>query len=266
MKVFDFKAQKPELEVPKWMQSWIEQQVGKSGEAIAKLLESHGVPAVIAGPLGQKIEDALANVARHNAVGMFVPKSFNVDNRLVEAAITARRTPAGHTPSTKPTVPTNKRSGWPFAGKQQPADRIAALERRVAELEVQVARLEGAKGGGDLAPAAGGYGSLSLTCHTWNQGRARVEVNGMLIAIFDDNRDLDLTPFLVPGRRNKVAMSFEPAKGAKLENLTATLSGTLPGQDKAIQFYSLVCAQGRVSDAIEFPVAPASRETSAARL
>lgn len=89
--VIDFQKKDPELKLPKWMQDYIKAKVAESGEGIATALTAYGVPEPLAKLLGGLAEKELAKIADRNTVGVFMPKSFDVDNRLVDAAIAARR-------------------------------------------------------------------------------------------------------------------------------------------------------------------------------
>lgn len=89
--VFQFEDKEPELKVPAWLQKSLVAKAGSSGPGIAALLSSYGVPEVIAVPIGNKIAAELAKATERNTVGYYLPKEFDFDNRLLEAAVVARR-------------------------------------------------------------------------------------------------------------------------------------------------------------------------------
>ncbi len=89
--IFQFEDKEPELKVPTWMQKMIVAEVGSTGPAIAAGLAYWGVPEVIAVPLGEKIAAELAKATERNTVGYYLPKDFDFDNRLLNAALRARR-------------------------------------------------------------------------------------------------------------------------------------------------------------------------------
>ena len=128
--IFQFEDKEPELKVPAWLQQSLVAKAGSSGPAIASLLASYGVPEVIAVPIGNTIAAELAKATERNTVGYYLPKEFDFDNRLLNAAVAARRvyeeerkmdptkTPekgAGTTPpkgkGTEPPVPPVKKTG-----------------------------------------------------------------------------------------------------------------------------------------------------------
>ncbi len=90
--VISFANKEPELVMPKWMQDYLKVQAGATGPAIAKYLESEGVPKELAAKIGQKVAEALVAGVERN-VAAFMPKSYDIDNRLVRAAIRAKKAP-----------------------------------------------------------------------------------------------------------------------------------------------------------------------------
>ena len=88
--IFEFTDKEPELKVPAWLQKSLVAKAGSSGPAIASLLASYGVPEVIAMPIGNKIAAELAKATERNTVGYYLPKDFDFDNRLLNAAVAAR--------------------------------------------------------------------------------------------------------------------------------------------------------------------------------
>ncbi len=88
--VISFANVQPELVMPKWMQESLRKQAGASGPAIALALQAYGVPMPLAQILGSKIAEVLTKGLLRNVAG-FIPKSYDVDNRLVQAAVKARK-------------------------------------------------------------------------------------------------------------------------------------------------------------------------------
>lgn len=89
--VISFANQQPELVMPKWMQTYLKGKAGESGPAISMYLQNQfGVPAPLANMVGSKVSEVLTKGVERN-VAAFIPKSYDVDNRLVRAAINARK-------------------------------------------------------------------------------------------------------------------------------------------------------------------------------
>lgn len=88
--VIRFDKVQPELVMPKWMQDELKKQAGESGPAIATLLQRYGVPLPLAQMIGSKVAEVLTKGVQRN-VAAFMPKAYDVDNRLVAAAIKARK-------------------------------------------------------------------------------------------------------------------------------------------------------------------------------
>lgn len=95
--VISFANKEPELVMPEWMQTYLKVQAGASGVAIAAFLQGYGVPAPIAAAIGSKVAEELTQTVQRN-VKAFIPKSYDVDNRIVRVAIKARQE-AGIRPS-----------------------------------------------------------------------------------------------------------------------------------------------------------------------
>lgn len=89
--IFQFEDKEPELKVPTWLQKTLVAEAGSTGPAIAAGLANYGVPEVIAKPIGDKIAAELAKATERNTVGYYLPKDFDFDNRLLNAAVAARR-------------------------------------------------------------------------------------------------------------------------------------------------------------------------------
>jgi hypothetical protein len=89
--IFRFADKEPEILVPDWLQKALVAQAGSSGPAIAAVLTTYGVPEVVAKPIGDKIAAELAKATERNTVGYYLPKEFDYDNKLLNAAVTARR-------------------------------------------------------------------------------------------------------------------------------------------------------------------------------
>lgn len=106
--IFRFEDHQPEILVPAWLQKMLVGQAASSGPAIAGLLSSYGVPEIVAKPLGDKIAAELAKATQRNTVGYYLPKEFDYDNRLVDAAVIARR--AHKAEQSKPLDPVGKKT------------------------------------------------------------------------------------------------------------------------------------------------------------
>lgn len=88
--VISFAGKEPELVMPKWMQSYLKAKAGESGPAVSQYLQTQGVPALVADQLGKKVAEVLTKGVERN-VATFIPKEYDVDNRLVRGAIQARK-------------------------------------------------------------------------------------------------------------------------------------------------------------------------------
>ena len=92
--IVSFADVEPELVMPPWMQSYLKTTAGNSDKAIAAYLTSVGVPAPLAALIGTKVAAVLSKGVARN-VAAFMPKRYDIDNRLIEEAIKAREA-AGH--------------------------------------------------------------------------------------------------------------------------------------------------------------------------
>ncbi len=88
--LISFAKTEPELVMPAWMQTYLKAQAGQSGQAISVYLQGQGVPAPLADAIGSKVSEQLTKAVQRN-VAAFIPKSYDVDNRIVAAALKARR-------------------------------------------------------------------------------------------------------------------------------------------------------------------------------
>jgi hypothetical protein len=79
----------PDFVLPDWLAAQVKAEVKEqTKEAISGFLQSKGVPALIADQIGAKIA---SKVAERVPVAISFPKQFDVDNRLIELAIEAKR-------------------------------------------------------------------------------------------------------------------------------------------------------------------------------
>ncbi|MFZ5827913.1 MAG: hypothetical protein ACOY94_26715 [Bacillota bacterium] len=83
---------RPEIRLPNWLLEFYKAtEPALTTSCAAYLSTSWGIPAVVAGPLCGAVAKWVEG--RLPLVAMFIPKEFDVDNRLIEAAIRARRAP-----------------------------------------------------------------------------------------------------------------------------------------------------------------------------
>jgi hypothetical protein len=101
--VLEFDNKEPDLKVPTWLQDYLKGKVSESGEAISMYMQNQwGVPKPVADVIGNKVEAELMKATERNIVGYNIPKKFDIDNRLVEGAIEARRARAASPSTTTP--------------------------------------------------------------------------------------------------------------------------------------------------------------------
>lgn len=260
--VIEVDVGQPELRLPPFMQDWIMAQVGKTGEAIAAFLVTKGVPAPLAKILGDRVEQALADLYDRNLVGVYIPKSYDVDNRLVEAAVLALQNEGSSdwlrgrgklaAPASGPGIGFGHRDASPDRLPAPVAARIAELEERVALLEAMLANLMGPGGADGNAVVARGYERVWIEITNWSKHEVRVQVNGLLTGIYHANRTLDLSPFLVKGKVNSIA--FECIADDRSMDVEVTIYGTLPGSDEQITMFDFRTAKDRLADGIQLPI------------
>lgn len=87
--IVSFAKLEPELVMPGWMQKYLKQMAGDSDVAITAYLTSLGVPAPVAAFIGSKAAEALGKGVVRN-IATFIPKSYDIDNRLIDVALKAR--------------------------------------------------------------------------------------------------------------------------------------------------------------------------------
>lgn len=276
--VVDFEDVEPELKIPPFLQDWLQTQVGKTSDAVSVALVAEGVPPIIAEQLGRLAEQALQGLYDRNKVGVFLPKSYDVDNRLVETAVLAKRgvfrpeklretgaglpAPGGYGTrgadgATAPGAPGSGRASDPVP-HPSPVDapELEALEARIAELEARVAELErrlsttvGVGGPGGSEVTGRGYEGITLQYYSISgAAEIQVAVNDLLVGIYTENNTLDLTPYLVGGRMNKISYVATDGSGK------ITINGRLAGVDQNMKLYDVSLSQERSSDGITIPI------------
>jgi hypothetical protein len=97
------RGKQPDFVLPPWMLEYVKKNIKdpKNAQEIGAFLESEvGIPQPFATQLAQRALNEYAKLVPE-AVSLFMPKAWDVDNRLVEAALVARRNTAtaGVTPT-----------------------------------------------------------------------------------------------------------------------------------------------------------------------
>ncbi len=91
--VLSFSRQDAELEIPDWMINYIEKYVGFTEPSLYGYFgKDLGLPEPLIFQLTNKIRRKLVDETLH--VKVYIPKKFDVDNRLVEGSIVAKKTEA----------------------------------------------------------------------------------------------------------------------------------------------------------------------------
>ena len=121
--IFRFEEKQPEILVPPWLQKTLVAEAASTGPAIAAVLSTYGVPEAVAKPLGDKLAAELAKATERNTVGYYLPKEFDYDNRLLDAAVAARRAHAAQAvdPKSGPEKPQGTRPSGPAPKVGPPA-------------------------------------------------------------------------------------------------------------------------------------------------
>lgn len=156
--VLHFSRQDPELVVPDWMIKYIKAYVGMTEPTIyGYLLRDLDLPEPLALQLVQKIRGEVVKVSLDaiQSVKAYLPKKFDVKNRLVDEAIEARRSDAGAS-GTLPSRGTKK--GSPFAKGRALSPELLDRAANPPTEEGPIGRVPPGRGGSGGASSGGQSG------------------------------------------------------------------------------------------------------------
>ncbi len=158
----------------------------------------------------------------------------------------------------------------PAADKSAPAanvdsgaalsSRVGAVETKVRDLETIVDRyLVRPATGGDpaaLAAADTGYATLIVRVQPHGRGTAEVRVNGLPVARYDEDKTLDLGPFLKRAKVNAIGFHFTARDAANSGDMEAEIKAVPPGTNvkDALAIYAFTTGANKLADGLLVPI------------
>ncbi len=231
LEIIRFTKKEPEMMMPYMLQRYFELQKGlRTAIQITEYLIKKGVNSQVAGVLGKEASEQMAGAATgRGAVGVFIPKSYDVDNRIVEEAIKAKQWDAGdgNTTGTKPETGDRK---TPTATNE--SENTSPNDSSSTSIE-------------------GGYESIYLKV-TADEVEVQVRVNGKLVGIYNKGTTVYLDPFLKQNIINTINFIFS---GVPKYFDNVDIDGKFPGNDKWFDVYNFAPKQGKLESKFELPFA-----------
>lgn len=276
----EFEGSGPQIRFPPFAQKLLEQKAGKSTAAIEKWLVEQALPAELARLAAAGVAGELSKALARNTVGFDLPKKFDFDNQLLPQEVEAWKAAeneagdeaaeededavdemAEDDEPASDQAPTSSESAGDLgtlATLAEVVGKLSQLLQRLDGMETRIAALESARppvAEAALSPAAAGYHGAWLNAEFGSAAVVRVAVNGLPVARYDSRFQLDLAPFLSPGKVNSVAIAVEPRGDKKGVSVSLVLKVQVPGNDEWRSIYQFAPDPDRLQDTVDLPFA-----------